>query len=176
MEESYGKVSEFTPNMDCTFLLRGSITETGAVSGVIHHFYHDKDVGFEGLDMAVLVINDWLEEYRFSPSAVTLRTFAASGKCPVGSSGNTEDGMADSRNGKSISRRKESFLIRILYREHTSWQGEIRWRDHRAYFRSVLEMMALLRSALNQQRFCGTADEGRNGGMKKILIRPDSPG
>lgn len=205
MAESYSRLSEKMPDMTRTFLLRGSITETGAVSGVIHRFYGDEDAVFEGLDMAVLIINDWLEEYQFPTSGTALRTFDGTERRSPGAARETEENAADAGCGVRRTGRKESFLIRILYLEHVSWQGELRWRNRRAYFRSVLEMMALLRSAMDRKRVCRTivmkkrgicmkmaetpaclsgmecrtgrtADERGNGSMQGMLTGPGSPG
>ena len=43
-----------------------------------------------------------------------------------------------------------TFLIRVLYRQHASWQGEVTWVDQQKteYFRSVLELIRLLDSVL----------------------------
>ena len=47
-------------------------------------------------------------------------------------------------------RASEVFYIRVLYRQHSSWQGEIYWKQdqQKQYFRSVLELMLLIDSAL----------------------------
>ena len=45
-------------------------------------------------------------------------------------------------------RRRESFLVRIVCRQHNSWQGEVGWKAQRLYFRSTLELMCLVHSAL----------------------------
>ena len=43
-----------------------------------------------------------------------------------------------------------TFEMRILFRQHASWQGELLWleKNTRQYFRSVLELITLLDSAL----------------------------
>ena len=46
---------------------------------------------------------------------------------------------------------KESrFLIKILFREHSTWQGVIRWREtgEKQAFRSFMELVLLMASAL----------------------------
>jgi len=47
-----------------------------------------------------------------------------------------------------------TFQIRILFRQHASWQGSILWLGERREerFRSVLELILLLDSALAQER------------------------
>ena len=46
-------------------------------------------------------------------------------------------------------RRREAFLVRIICRQHNSWQGEVCWKAQRLYFRSTLELMCLIHSALD---------------------------
>lgn len=43
-----------------------------------------------------------------------------------------------------------TFVIRILFRQHTSWQGSVTWveEDREQPFRSVLELILLIDSAL----------------------------
>ncbi len=46
---------------------------------------------------------------------------------------------------------KATFWIRVLYRQHASWQGEVTWveRQKKEYFRSALELLGLIDSALH---------------------------
>lgn len=43
-----------------------------------------------------------------------------------------------------------SFLVKIQYRQNTSWQGTIKWLDGKQtrHFRSCLEMMMLIEDAI----------------------------
>ena len=45
-----------------------------------------------------------------------------------------------------------TFIIRVLYRQHGSWQGEIRWCEGKLEerFRSVLELLLLMDSAMTE--------------------------
>lgn len=45
---------------------------------------------------------------------------------------------------------KATFDLRVLFRQHTSWQGVVHWRERGAEhsFRSVLELVLLMDSAL----------------------------
>jgi|GEM_PF-1967605 len=47
-----------------------------------------------------------------------------------------------------------SFLVKIQYRQNTSWQGTIRWLEGKQtrHFRSCLEMMMLIEDALTSDR------------------------
>jgi len=47
-----------------------------------------------------------------------------------------------------------SFLVKIQYRQNTSWQGTIKWMDGKQtrHFRSCLEMMMLIEAALTSDK------------------------
>ncbi len=53
-----------------------------------------------------------------------------------------------------------TFLVKILYRQNHSWQGEVIWAEtnERKYFRSALELIRLIDSAAP-----GEAREGFSG-------------
>ena len=47
-----------------------------------------------------------------------------------------------------------TFEMRVLFRQHASWQGELQWleRNTQQNFRSVLELVTLMDSALREDR------------------------
>lgn len=62
-----------------------------------------------------------------------------------------EKPMAE-RQGYKLRLGGESFLIRVQYKENTSWQGTIHWLEERKShtFRSLLELITLLQEALEK--------------------------
>lgn len=48
-----------------------------------------------------------------------------------------------------------TFEMRVLFRQHASWQGELQWLERNAQqsFRSVLELITLMDSALREESF-----------------------
>ena len=64
-------------------------------------------------------------------------------------------GMETAPGGCEAFRRgeKATFELQILFRQHTSWQGVLLWREENLEhsFRSVLELILLLDSALRRQ-------------------------
>ncbi|MFG6331261.1 MAG: hypothetical protein K1W28_05450 [Lachnospiraceae bacterium] len=54
-----------------------------------------------------------------------------------------------------------TFLVRVMYRQDSDWQGEVTWVDGRKKecFRSALELIKLLDSALGE-------DEKRKSGSR----------
>ncbi len=49
---------------------------------------------------------------------------------------------------------KATFAIKILFRQNTSWQGSVTWLEggREQSFRSVLELLLLMDSVLNQEK------------------------
>ena len=44
-----------------------------------------------------------------------------------------------------------TFIVKVLFRQHSSWQGSVVWQEEKCEepFRSVLELVLLLESALS---------------------------
>ncbi len=57
---------------------------------------------------------------------------------------------ATGKKGKSDG--KGTFLVRIKFQQHSSWQGEVYWaeKQRRCCFRSELELIRLINSALGE--------------------------
>ena len=54
---------------------------------------------------------------------------------------------------EKVRRYNEAFLVRVEYQEHATWQGTVTWtnRGKTMHFRSVLEMIKLIDSALEEK-------------------------
>ncbi len=63
--------------------------------------------------------------------------------------------MANMQNGR------ETFVIQILNKQNATWQGKITWTEGRMTqnFRSALELIKLIESALEEESPEGGADE-----------------
>ena len=124
------------------FILRGGVAEDGGVWGTIFNTCTGKNVAFCGLDKALLMINSRLTERAFLPEGMELRSFYLDGR-------KFEEVLEGwQKQTKVILIKKEVFLIRVFFHEHTSWQGMICWKDQQQYFRRVLELMFLIWSVL----------------------------
>ena len=55
--------------------------------------------------------------------------------------------------GEPVHGNAATFEMRILFRQHASWQGELLWleKNARQSFRSVLELITLMDSALRAE-------------------------
>lgn len=120
----------------------------GVLSGHFYNFYQEAEE-FESLSQLLIRVETMLDEQRTPQSYTTPRTFASI----MDQLGDTELPAA-SRKGE-----RATFELKILFRQHASWQGTVVWKERRQEqsFRSVLELIHLLDSALRASEGCGAA-------------------
>jgi hypothetical protein len=108
--------------------------------GRIYNQYMDGEISFASMMDFILAMEDMLEKMNYPQAYEEKRTFQRtkdSGynvkECPI-----TEKGKL------------ATFELKIFFRQNASWQGTLGWLDegHEESFRSVLEMMFLMDSAL----------------------------
>ena len=104
---------------------------------------------FQSLSQFLVMVEQLLEQEDGPQSDTARRSFSA---CLIQPSETI-------RRGGIPRGAQATFELQILFRQHTSWQGVIFWRDQcrQQSFRSVLELILLMDSALRE-----TAD--RNAG------------
>lgn len=117
----------------------------------VGRFYrgHGEAEPFESLTQFLIKMEEEMEHRQNPQSYTTPRTFSALLR-PV------EDGIPPVAMRKGA---EATFEIRILYRQHTSWQGTICWQDRQLEqnFRSVLELILLMDSAMRSEEGSGAA-------------------
>lgn len=113
--------------------------DNGIPRGWFYHTFREAE-SFESLSQFLVKMDVLLEELRCPQAYNTHRTFATL----LHPQGRTDTSPL-MRKG-----RKATFELQILFRHHSSWQGVIVWKDKNTqqYFRSVLELIFLLDSAL----------------------------
>ena len=151
------------------------VCEEGRQCGKLYHMYTKEPVRFTSLLQAISRMDELYDELAFPQASTELRSFLvdrkAKGCGQKGDVGAWKPERKELRETEKFDRMighrgtKATFLIRVLYRQHSSWQGEVTWVDQRKteYFRSVLELIRLLDSAL-------ATEEKRtqnNGGLRR---------
>ena len=70
---------------------------------------------------------------------------------------------------------RETFVVRVLYRQNNTWQGEVLWaeQNEKRYFRSALELMD---SAMERGEGEDETEKDRRNwdGMRKAGVREES--
>ena len=115
--------------------------ENGAISGRFYNPYIQNGQEFGSLMEFLKAMDQTLDEMNFPPSFTATRTFAPA---PTMQSEAADPG---SRTGRIA-----TFAIKILFRQNASWQGSVAWLEEgrEESFRSALELIFLMDSALNQ--------------------------
>ncbi|MBR3561156.1 MAG: hypothetical protein IKN81_06500 [Oscillospiraceae bacterium] len=96
---------------------------------------------FHSLTELLLKAEDLFEESHFPQSYTARRSFAPTA---LSEPDMHSDAMA-------VKGRLATFVIRVLFRQHASWQGSVTWVEGNGEqsFRSVLELVLLMDSALS---------------------------
>ena len=102
---------------------------------------------FSSLSQFLMKMEDSLERVQMPQSYTALRRF---------SEPQWDGSVLDSPLPRGV---EATFELKILFRQHSSWQGVLVWREKKAEhsFRSVLELILLLDSALRDAEGSGAA-------------------
>lgn len=122
--------------------------QKGVLTGRICSPYQQID-SFESLSQFLIKMEALLDERNMPQSYTETRTFS-----PLPDT--LDDQLPPARVRKGI---KATFEIQVIFRQHTSWQGIVAWLDKKQEqsFRSVLELVMLLDSALRSREGSGAA-------------------
>ena len=117
--------------------------EGNVLRGRLYHTYREME-SFNSLTQFLVGVEDILEEQQIPQSYTSVRKFS------------DLLNIADNADTVELIRKgaEATFEIQILFRQHTSWQGVIIWRERKMEqsFRSVLELVLLMDSALRAKR------------------------
>jgi len=114
----------------------------GVPCGRFYNLYHEEAQSFRSLTQLLILMEKKLDEENFPQAFDSIRTFG-----PPRTAGGADGETPFARRGLLA-----SFSIRLLFRQNASWQGSIHWLEgnEEESFRSVLEMIFLMDSALSQ--------------------------
>ena len=115
--------------------------EQGVPKGKFYNLGHEDDsCAFCSLSQLLIGIERKLDAASFPQAFTAMRTFAPQ----------TESYQNSPSESKAQKGSLATFAVKILFRQNTSWQGEIVWLEGggQQIFRSVLELILLIDSAL----------------------------
>ena len=117
--------------------------ENGVLQGRFYNAIQEMEC-FESLMQFLHGVEMALENQQMPQSFTTLRKFS-----DLLPRGDATVASGSIRKGKIA-----TFEMHVLFRQHTSWQGQIIWRERQMEqsFRSVLELVLLMDSALRSQK------------------------
>lgn len=113
--------------------------DKGVPVGRFYNAYQEAET-FESLSQMLIKLEALLDDTQMPQSYTATRSFSS-----MVQQIDTQSLRTDSRNGA-----KATFELQVIFRQHTSWQGMILWREQhlKQSFRSVLELIVLMDSAL----------------------------
>lgn len=126
--------------------------------GRFYHLYDNRPVEFVSLVEAIKKMDDLYDKLDFPQSSTKLRSFLVNRKKKKSGAENgrlTEWSKEKRKEAKEMASLEQviehrgagaTFIIRVKYRQNSSWQGEVTWVDgqKKEYFRSALELVKLL--------------------------------
>ena len=112
--------------------------EDGILKGWFYNSCQEPE-SFSSLSQFLLKMEQMLDEIQIPQAYTALRTFSAA-----------QDDSICLPAVPTIRGARATFELRVSFRQHTSWQGSLLWRERklRQSFRSVLELVSLMDSAL----------------------------
>ena len=125
--------------------------ENGELCGRFYNPYLKEAVSFKSLSQFIVQMENMLNSMNLPQSFTAVRTFSPSAADIRSFSSGIES--------KSAKGELATFALRVIFRQHTSWQGSVSWLEAKKEqsFRSVLELILLLDSAL-----CSAMEASRN--------------
>ena len=128
--------------------------------GRLYHQYRSGASSFFSLFEAFAKMEQLYDELEFPQASTRYRSFRndpVGGR--MGQRGLSGSGWKKRRKmeilDKTLEERGEcaTFVVRVMYRQNTSWQGEVTWveKQKKERFRSALELVRLLDSALGAE-------------------------
>lgn len=115
----------------------------GVLSGRFYNPFQPDGKAFQSLSQFLIQMDRTLDDMDFPRAAAQMRTFS---KDPP-------PGMTFPETVEKTGR-QATFAVRILFRQNASWQGSVKWLEGKQEqtFRSALELIFLMNSALNDQQ------------------------
>jgi len=127
--------------------------EDACMKGVLYHTSLSEGKEFKSLTQMILAIEEIMENTGF-PKATTEGRRFNSFKNSTGDfefSGQESEMTDKERNFEKLRGQAGTFKMKILFRQHASWQGSVSWLEgsKNQPFRSALELIMLMNSALS---------------------------
>lgn len=122
--------------------------EGGILKGRMSNVYQELE-SFSGLSQLLIKVESVLTDLQKPQSYTEPRAFSS-----LLYPEETASGSSQVRRGM-----RATFELQVLFRQHSSWQGLLRWQEENAEqsFRSALELVMLMDSALRSMEGSGVA-------------------
>ncbi len=150
-----------------SFFLNVVMDAEGQICGTMNNIFFEHEISFCGLADAVLKIDHILDELGCVQASTELRSYFEKREKAKSHLLSIEERIKEENRVRIPHKDIESlnldsegklncFIVEILYRQNSSWQGCCTWRKHsknpkKEYFRSVLELLKLIQSSFEME-------------------------
>lgn len=137
----------YAPNLICICI---NSADGGDYAGDIWNQYQDEPKIYNNSLELIKKMDALYDEWDFPQRSTNSRTFGQKEE-EVQRTGKKEARLQmDTRRVQERKGDKGTFIVQVKYRQNATWQGEVIWteRKQKQYFRSALELLKLIDSAL----------------------------
>ena len=133
-----------------TSIIRIHSYEDKNPQGTFYNLYYGEEMTFGNLTRLLLLMEDMMDEMECPQASVQSRRFVKEPKQLERVS------MAQQRPPQPEENAIATFTVKVLFRQGASWQGKLGWKEGKREksFRSALELVKLMDSALPQPEIC----------------------
>ncbi|MGN0986671.1 MAG: hypothetical protein ACI4OO_02425 [Otoolea sp.] len=146
MLEIMDQINISAPSLVCVCV---DSIENGNITGRFYHKYKKEAEEFRSVSMLLDKMDRLFDRIDFPQSSTRRRTFHP--KDEPNKKKKEAVQVADTKEIMGHSGDKGTFIVQVKYRQNSTWQGEVTWTERRQkqYFRSALELLKLIDSALD---------------------------
>lgn len=146
MLEIMDQINISSPSLVCVCV---DSIENGNITGRFYHKYKKEAEEFRSVSMLLEKMENLFDWIDFPQSSTRKRTFHS--KNEKNRKKKEAVQVADTKEMIGHSGDKGTFIVQVKYRQNSTWQGEVTWTERRQkqYFRSALELLKLIDSALD---------------------------
>ena len=133
-----------------TSIIRIHSYEDKNPQGTFYNLYYGEEMTFGNLTRLLLLMEDMMDEMECPQASVQSRRFVKEPKQLERVS------MAQQQPPQPEENAIATFTVKVLFRQGASWQGKLGWKEGKREksFRSALELVKLMDSALPQPEIC----------------------
>lgn len=166
MNELLKEIRISAPSLVCVCVDR---VQEENLEGRLYHKYKSDAVYFHSVSALLNEMEKLFDRIGFPQSATKQRTFSALNEKTARPKEAVQ--VADTKELLGHSGDKATFIVHVRYRQNATWQGDILWAEKKKklYFRSALELLKLIDSALDEseiekQEDADDIDDSKKGG------------
>ena len=133
-----------------TSIIRIHSYEDKNLQGTFFNLFYGEEIAFGNLTRLLLLMEDMMDEMDSPQASVRSRRFEKGRKTAERAS------IAQERLPRPDQEAIATFKVKVLFRQGASWQGKLSWTEGKKEepFRSALELVKLMDSALPQPEAC----------------------